>query len=731
MGRSIPGLACVGVCLFLLVTMSTPLAMSVHGEPPHIGEDKPVCLPHPPIQIVEDEGVQGFAVAKTPVTGDPIIRAGSGIVAGDGTSENPYIIEGWCIQPIQGTVAAITLVNTSAHVIIENNIINPGEEAGLDHGIVLQDASNVTIRSLALEGFPKEGMILSGGGENVIEGNTISRNKGPGVSLNATSNNTLVQNDVLDNGSGGILVEGGQGNAFIGNTIRWNLVFDLAFLASHDNKVNDNTLGPLGWILEGTTVEDYRHQVGAGNLVQGDDMLREGEPLVYVQGETNRVIDQATGQLLVVDSTNITLHGQHVKGTGIGALVAFSEAVTVEESVFAGTMHAGTLVKASTGTTIQESAFYGNDIAVWIAEATDSRIETNTLRANTLGAYMEEDHGTVIENNTIETNDFGIAAFNTTEVHVNANHLHQNAVHGIYATESQDVSVTENTLTDNGPHGAFFQESKDIQVEDNHIQDHGSAGVFLLDATNATVLGNTLQHNGLFGVSAMRSDLLTVAQNKATQHALYGIAIETTSRVHVEANHAHTNGEGGIRVLHSPGAHLQDNTLHNQPRGLTIEASPNAHIHENQIHDHTTNGIILGSSSQSHLANNTVQRNPIAITINMRSDNVDLRFNHVTKNDVGVLIDGLSWASLHANNLEENTKAALKTGHLSPFDTPLQATENWWGHETGPKGGIHDACTNQVANGNGDAIQADNANVCFDPWTHQPNPHAGTDNGPP
>jgi hypothetical protein len=120
------------------------------------------CEVHEPIRILEDKGDDGF-VWDDPVTGEEVYRPGSGVVAGDGTASNPYVIEGWWISGADGDPPAIELkqcgfdfgdatpdpestgvvCGTTAHFVIQNTTVNLWEH---DTGI-----GNVSADSAAIE----------------------------------------------------------------------------------------------------------------------------------------------------------------------------------------------------------------------------------------------------------------------------------------------------------------------------------------------------------------------------------------------------------------------------------------------------------------------------------------------------------------------------------------------------------------------------------------------------
>lgn len=55
-------------------------------------------------------------------------------------------------------------------------------------------------------------------------------------------------------------------------------------------------------------------------------------------------------------------------------------------------------------------------------------------------------------------------------------------------------------------------------------------------------------------------------------------------------------------------------------------------------------------------------------------------------------------------------------GYYYPFQEPIDAKRNWWGHHTGPSGDVEDGCTSGIyANGSGDLIYY-SGEICFYPY---------------
>lgn len=106
--------------------------------------------PHPPIRIDGNDPTQGLTVTAAAGPGSAsAYRPGSGVVAGTGTPDDPYVIAGW-------TTPRIVLENTSAHVRVQQNNIRLQGPQGPDPGVpgpasvddallLVRNATNVTL----------------------------------------------------------------------------------------------------------------------------------------------------------------------------------------------------------------------------------------------------------------------------------------------------------------------------------------------------------------------------------------------------------------------------------------------------------------------------------------------------------------------------------------------------------------------------------------------------------
>ena len=75
----------------------------------------------------------------------------------------------------------------------------------------------------------------------------------------------------------------------------------------------------------------------------------------------------------------------------------------------------------------------------------------------------------------------------------------------------------------------------------------------------------------------------------------------------------------------------------------------------------------------------------------------------------GGLLDN-STVLIKFNSLTGNCDCGL---YVEDSTVTVDATSNWWGHDSGPSGGVADPVTSRIADGTGDAVSE---NVHFDPW---------------
>jgi len=168
-----------------------------------VGEEPPPApevIPHEPIYI---DGNDNFTETN-------------GVVSGDGTESNPYIIEGWDINA--STTNGIEIKNTDVYFIIRNCEIHNNS----DGGIYFQNVDNSTVSSNNISNN-YYGIFLDSCHNNLFDLNTITDSvNGDGISMDNSSGNELRSNTIESSKYNGIGLFGSSSNTIYHNNLTDN-----------------------------------------------------------------------------------------------------------------------------------------------------------------------------------------------------------------------------------------------------------------------------------------------------------------------------------------------------------------------------------------------------------------------------------------------------------------------------------------------------------------------------
>ncbi len=128
------------------------------------------------------------------IQGDGQFGPENGVRSGSGTPEDPFIIEGWDIDPIAG---GINIQQTSKHVVIRNNRITTDVElTGIG---ILGPAENIVVKNNIID-VGGLGIYVSNSWEIDIIGNEIlGTNEGErGIKVHTSENGTITNNIIAN-----------------------------------------------------------------------------------------------------------------------------------------------------------------------------------------------------------------------------------------------------------------------------------------------------------------------------------------------------------------------------------------------------------------------------------------------------------------------------------------------------------------------------------------------------
>jgi len=510
--------------------------------------------------------------------------------------------------------------------------------------------------------------------------------------------NTLSNNPLCDDGiyvSSGL--DDGARLTIEDNTITGNLdygcyIYEVkngSYLAVLDNDLSDND-------GDGLYIESLYD--GCEGVIQGNTITGNGSDGVYVNGDVDH------GGLLTIE--NNTISGNSDYGFYISAVSDRSHLDMLDNQIT------------------------GNRVGVYINNINDlseCRLENNTISNNGEGeydngvyvAYVNYGAQLYLDDNDIQGNgwyglEIGGGVYNGAVVSLTDNDIRDNNDCGVYISDVYDGSeclFEGNTVTGNGGSGVYIGNSNDeygsrFTVLDNTISGNDVHGLYVESLSYGAYLGvmeNTIEDNSNEGVYV--SNLIEGSECIVTDNTIdgngYGIYVDYVTGgclLDIEDNTV-TGSTSGVGIY--CGYKFVDSDL--KVLGNTI--SNNAGIGL-QMCDWTGSWDDSLADSRATVRCNTISGNsPWGISTFIYRSLVDVSGNQVTGNGSGadqggIYVDGdlFQVVGIHQNRITGNTDWGL----LNDGNDTLDATENWWGDDSGPyqattnPGGLGDEVSDEV-----------------------------------
>lgn len=276
------------VTLMVLVLMGIGV-MSTEGKPEQ--DQTPLLVDHDPIAINSTTAFHE--------------RAEQEEWAGEGTVEDPYIIENYNIVNTQVNHSAIFVTNTTVSFVLRDIIVKDNVEGS--GGIHLVDVrGNITIERVQLSKYRAEGIFLSNATKVTIQNTNITQGYLHAL-VAFTSPNLTVRDSIFgstnpnwsNQGSGVYILDNSHNLTFERNIVSYNrwhgfFVHGCDNLLIHNNTVDHNTLGTVDFFqLNGFSVQNatnvtvtqntitFNRGIHSWGGVQGMNLFEVVDALIY------------------------------------------------------------------------------------------------------------------------------------------------------------------------------------------------------------------------------------------------------------------------------------------------------------------------------------------------------------------------------------------------------------------------------------------------------------------
>ncbi|MFX1505733.1 MAG: nitrous oxide reductase family maturation protein NosD [Promethearchaeota archaeon] len=432
--------------------------------------------------------------------------------AGEGTAEEPYLIEG--ISITSNTETLIHIENTTKHFHINGSFFNCLDglysEAvsflNVTHGtfvnntiirswfgVTLLNSSQIHIENntinTTLSGI---GIIGSDTTDNIIFNNTI---QGSPIAIWASTmpNNNIIKHNSINSTQIGIFLDSSNHNTLLENTIR-NCTLSGIFLAiSNNNNLTRNT-------IYNTTGN------GIGMLFSNDTTLTSNTIYncthgIYLNSSnvndfSNNIIYNCSRGILLNKTNYNTLTGNTVHDCYEGIIKHNSSHNILTGNTIYNTTY-GIELETSTSNTISANTVSNCTVAIVL----NGDCYNNTMSGNPVNDCFESIYLYLSDNNTLTDctiNDCTTAIMvedsdNNTISH---NIIYNSSSEGITVFTNSNLNIFKgNTIYNCSTDGIYLAGSNNT-ISFNTIYNNTNYGLNLVDSENNTVIGNNFIDNG-------------------------------------------------------------------------------------------------------------------------------------------------------------------------------------------------------------------------------------------
>lgn len=375
--------------------------------------------------------------------------------------------------PIQCTENTYTLTdNIDEPIVVRKDFVivdgagHTIQGTGSGKGIDLSGRKYVTIKNAEIKGFDTCVYLYPLSSNNAVLGNNITNcslalwldyyansnsisgnNIEGGIALGPVScNNSISENQI----SGGISLATDSDNNNISknsaagidisslsryNVIVENNVSRIGLWSSSDNSVLRNTLVDGGlWVRD-----------SYGNLVENNSV--NGKPLVYLEGVSNHIVDNA-GQVILVNCRNILVKNLELSNTTSGVQLLRTNNTDIS------------------GNDIADNSFSG----ISLERSVNNSISGNNITHNGYGVSFYISLGNSLTGNNIARNGDGVNIVQSSNNTISGNDVTANTQYGISLWWSESNSIFHNDFVENQEHvsaDAYYEDMWDDGIEGN------------------------------------------------------------------------------------------------------------------------------------------------------------------------------------------------------------------------------------------------------------------------
>jgi parallel beta-helix repeat protein len=321
----------------------------------------------------------------------------NGVVSGNGTVSNPYVIEGWDVDATSSH--GIRLQNTNAYFIVRNCYVHDGWYNGW-YGIYLSNCVNATIDGNNCTG-DFEGIVISSTSDSIVSNNSCSYDEYDGMAITSSSGNTIVNNTCSCNPIYGIEVQVSNDNTFVNNTCSYNYDGGIALSSSSNDILRGNVMINDGITMGGSDLSDWNtHGIDTSNTVNG-------KPVCYLRNQSGMTVPDGYGQVILANCTGFIIENLNFSNASIGINIGFCSNGTIRNNSCNSNHLNGISLSSSDGNILDNNTCVSNYFAaIRLLDSSGNILRNNNCSKNAYdGIYLASgDHNNTLSWNLLSNN---------------------------------------------------------------------------------------------------------------------------------------------------------------------------------------------------------------------------------------------------------------------------------------------------------------------------------------
>jgi len=260
------------------------------------------------------------------IDGNGNFTSENGVVSGNGSAENPYVIENWTFSFSDGPYGPyLEISNTDSYVVLRN-LRFAGSTIYADDGIALNNVTNCQVLASRFENV-YVGLEANHCSHLSIDGSFFDSSR---IQIDDSDNISLTDNDLVDCGINlgkceDLIVEDNSVSNFGIGVFGYPLYVDRCWNVTLKN----NSLDQGGLVLFCLNLSQYEsHTIGPDNTVDG------GPLRVYKDTSGIDLTGVLTGQLVILNCSFVRMNELSVATSRTSMLIAYVDNVSLTNSTF-------------------------------------------------------------------------------------------------------------------------------------------------------------------------------------------------------------------------------------------------------------------------------------------------------------------------------------------------------------------------------------------------------------